>query len=198
VPGAAKPYVALLRGVNLGARNKVPMAELRQRLAALGYEGVVTDIQSGNVVLWAAGTTEAQLGRAIERAVKHHFGVTAAVLVRTGAQLRATASSNPLLRRGVDPASLHVTFLAETPTAARVRALRDQAFRPDEHVVRGRDVYLRCPNGYGRSKLGNAVLERALGTIATTRNWKTVGTLADLAAGASAAARKRPRGAPGP
>ena len=61
--------------------------------------------------------------------------------------------------------------------------LHDQAFPPDEHVVRGREVYLRCPNGYGRSKLGNAFLEQALGTTATTRNWTTVGTLLELASG---------------
>jgi uncharacterized protein (DUF1697 family) len=183
VSGPPKPYVALLRGVNLGARNKVPMAELRRRLTALGFLDVTTYIQSGNVVLWAAGTTEAKVGAAIERAVKQGFGVTAAVLVRTRAELSATASKNPLLRRGVDPKSLHVTFLASKPTAARVRALHDQAFSPDEHVVRGREVYLRCPNGYGRSKLGNAFLEQALGTTATTRNWTTVGTLLELASG---------------
>ncbi len=145
--GSAKPYVVLLRGVNLGARNTVPMAALRGRLEALGYRGVATYIQSGNVVLWAPGTTEAKVGAAVERAVRDGFGVTCSVVVRTREQLRATRSGNPLLRRGVDPKTLHVTFLASRPTAARVRALHDQAVPPDEHAVRGREVYLRCPNG---------------------------------------------------
>jgi uncharacterized protein (DUF1697 family) len=175
-------WLALLRGVNVGGKRKLPMRALEGAFMLTGATVVTTYIQSGNVVLWAAGTTEKQLGRAIERAVKAGFGVTAAVLVRTREQLRATASNNPLLGRGVDPASLHVTFLAEKPTAARVRALHDQSFPPDDHVVRGRDVYLRCPNGYGRSKLSNAFLERSLDATATTRNWKTVGTLLELAA----------------
>jgi uncharacterized protein (DUF1697 family) len=130
VSGPEKPYIALLRGVNLGARNKVPMATLRQRLEDLGYRGVTTYIQSGNVVLWAAGTTEAKVGTAIERTLESGFGVSAPVLVRTRAQWRATASKNPLLRRGVDPKSLHVTFLASKPAAGRVRSLHDQAFPP--------------------------------------------------------------------
>jgi uncharacterized protein (DUF1697 family) len=173
-------YAALLRGVNLGARNRVAMPALREVLEDLGYRDVATYVQSGNVVFGAPGR-EASVRGAVEAAMRRAFGLTIPVLLRSREQLRSTTEHNPFLRRGVDPATLHVSFLDAKPAAARVRALGERAFAPDDVAVRGRDVYLRCPNGYGRSKLGNAFLEERLGAVATTRNWKTVRTLLELA-----------------
>ena len=175
-----KPYVALLRAINLGSRNKVSMSDLRALFAALGFEDVSTYVQSGNVVFKASGNAD-DLTAAIEDRVRSDLGLGVRVLVRTGAQLAKVVDGNPFAARDADPAGLHVTFLAEKPSAAAVRGLDPARSDPDEFRVAGREVYLLCPNGYGRSKLTNAYFEKQLGVAATTRNWRTVTKLAELA-----------------
>ena len=88
---------------------------------------------------------------------------------------------NAFLRAGANEKSLHVTFLDKKPKQAFVKALDPASSPPDELRVVGREVYLLCPKGYGRSKLSNAFFEKRLGVVATTRNWRTVRTLAELA-----------------
>jgi uncharacterized protein (DUF1697 family) len=173
-------YVALLRAVNVSGKNKLAMADLRQQLTSVGYHDVTTYVQSGNVAFQTASQPEATLVRDLEREIRKAFRLHVTVLVRTKAQLRDTAAKNPLLKRGVDPATLHVTFLAGRPSPAAVKALAAKAAGPDDAVVHGREVYLRCPNGYGRTKLNNAFLEKQLDVAGTTRNWKTVTTLLEL------------------
>lgn len=168
-------YVALLRGINLGARNKIAMADLRELFAALGCENVSTYVQSGNVVCTSSKQAD-ELTRAIERRIADDLGLDVSVLLRTKAQIAKVKAGNPF-----DPEGSHVTFLAEKPAAARVRELDPDRSPGDEFRVNGREVYLDCPNGYGRSKLTNAYFEKRLGVAATTRNWRTVTELARLA-----------------
>jgi uncharacterized protein (DUF1697 family) len=175
-----KSYVALLRAVNVSGQNKVPMAELRAHLSHAGFQDVTTYVQSGNVVLSAASTPEPKLVGDLEREIRRSFGLTITVLVRTKDQLGEIRSANPFLKRGADVGSLYVTFLATKPAAARVKDLATKAVGPDEASVRGREVFLCCPHGYGRTKLNNAFFERHLGVEATTRNWKTVTKLLEL------------------
>jgi uncharacterized protein (DUF1697 family) len=99
------------------------------------------------------------------------------VLLRTRAELAKLVAGNPFLRAGKDPSTLHVTFLADVPGGARIEAPGSGA---DEFRIVRREVYVHCPNGYGRSKLSNAFFEKKLGVVATTRNWRTVTTLAEL------------------
>ena len=176
-----KSYVALLRAVNVSGQNKVPMAELRAQLSHAGYQDVTTYVQSGNVVLRATATPEPKLVGDLEREIRRSFGLTITVLVRTKDQLGEIRSANPLLKRGAETGSLYVTFLATKPTAARVRDLATKAAGPDEAIVRNREIFLCCPDGYGRTKLNNAFFERQLGVKATTRNWKTLTKLFELA-----------------
>jgi uncharacterized protein (DUF1697 family) len=168
-------YVALLRGINLGARNKLAMADLRALVADLGAEEVETYVQSGNVV-FTSGNSASALTRQIEERIRRDHGHEIAVLLRTGAELEKLVAGNPFLQAGKDPSTLHVTFLADAPGRAPIEAPGSDEFR----IVR-REVYLHCPNGYGRSKLSNAFFEKKLGVVATTRNWRTVTTLAELA-----------------
>ena len=173
-------FVALLRAVNLGARNKVPMKELREALESLGLEDVVTYVQSGNVVFRSKSGKAADLAAAIEEAVADRFGVATRVLIRTAAQLRSVAESNPFLG-SADTSHLYVVFLERRPAADAVRRL-DPARSPGESfAVQGAHVYLHLPGGFGPSKLSNAYFERGLALAATTRNWKTVTTLVELA-----------------
>jgi uncharacterized protein (DUF1697 family) len=173
-------YLAMLRGINVGGHAKVPMAELRATFLDLGYDDVATYIQSGNV-LFGASDGAATVHAAVEAALESRFGLALAVVLRSRAQLGAVVKANPLTRAGRDPAKLHVTFLSAPPPSSRVNALDPRGFLPDEFEVSGREVYLHCPDGYGRTKLNNTFLERKLGGPATTRSWKTVMTLVQMA-----------------
>jgi uncharacterized protein (DUF1697 family) len=178
---SSQRYVALLRAVNLGARNKVSMKDLRALCEELGLEDVTTYVQSGNVVFTSAAGSETEAAAQIERELDSCLGLTVTVLVRSGEQLAEIVAANPFRDRGSEPTRLHVTFLAAAPADDAVGELAAESFEPDEFEVVGREVYLHCPGGYGKSKLSNAYFERKLGVVGTTRNWRTVTTLAELA-----------------
>ena len=188
MPGARKAggrrqtYAALLRGINLGARNKIAMPALRELFEGLGAEDVETYVQSGNVVFKSAGDA-VKLKTAIEKGIRDAFGHDVAVLLRTRAELEGAVKRNPFAKDGRDEKALHVTFLGETPDRGKVRALDPDRYAPDAFRVLRSEVYLHCPDGYGRSRLSNAYFEKHLGVAATTRNWRTVTTLADMAKG---------------
>jgi uncharacterized protein (DUF1697 family) len=170
-------YVALLRGINVGGRRKVAMSDLRTSFEALGHTGVRTYIQSGNVVFGAKAGAPARVRSAIEQRLEHDFGFDIAVLLRTASELASARKRNPF---GADA---YVTFLDDVPRRARLAAIDTTKYAPDEFAAHGREVFVRCPNGYGRTKINNTFFERTLGTKATTRNWKTVTTLYEWAAG---------------
>ena len=176
-------YVALLRGINVGGHQKIRMADLRVLMEGLGHESVETYLQSGNAVFRSPRKTDAALASGMEEAIAVELGLTVSVLVRTGAELDRVVHGTPYGDRGADMKQLHVAFLSAAPTAAAVKKLAAAQFAPDELEVAGREVYLHYPDGPGRSKLTNAVLERRLGVAATMRNWRTVTTLAELVAG---------------
>ena len=176
-------YVALLRGVNLGARNKVSMADLRTLIESLGAEDVQTYVQSGNVVFKSRVRSAAKLAGDIERQISGELGLEIRVVLRTDKQLARIVAGNPFAASQSEGTKLHVTFLAEAPKPSLTRALEPEAFEPDEFQVKGREVYLHTPKGYGRSKLSNAYFEKQLGVAGTTRNWNTVTKLAALASG---------------
>jgi uncharacterized protein (DUF1697 family) len=169
-------WVALLRGVNLGARNKVPMAELRALLEDAGYGDVRTYIASGNVLLDGPAGRK-RLGSDLERLVLDAFDVTTAVILRKPQELAATVEAHPFDH----PSETHVAFLAKRPVKAA--AARLQEF-DSEAVLAGAELYLRLPRGVHGSRLSNARIESLLGVPATLRNWRTVVALAELATGA--------------
>jgi len=174
-------YVVLLRGVNVGGARPLPMAGLRDALSAAGHRDVRTYVQSGNVVL-SSRTAAASVARSVHRAIVNGFGLDVPVLVRSAAELAEVAAHHPFDRPGGDPGrQLHVAFLEAPPPAAAVAALDPRRAAPEELHVRGREIYLWCPNGMGRSKVLTGV-ERALGTPMTVRNWRTVTELRRLAA----------------
>lgn len=176
-------FVALLRGINVGGKAMIPMTELRSLFASLGFEDVSTYIQSGNV-MFTSPTDDAQvLAARIEERIAETFGSSAAVLLRTPAELSGIAGSNPFLGRETDLSKLHVVFLSGPPAAAAVGELDPRRSPPDEFSVRGREIYLHLPNGAGRSKLTIDYFEKRLGIRATARNWKTLTKLIELTQG---------------
>ncbi len=171
-------YVALLRGLNVGAHNRLKMSDLVAVFTAAGCAEVSTYIQSGNVVFNANATLARKVPLLVERALKEDFDVRTPVVLRSAAELQSVLKKNPFLAKVTKPELLHVAFLAEEPTPAQVSQLDATRVAPDEFIVKGREVYLYTPNGLGKSKVTNAWLDSKLKTISTARNWRTVNELA--------------------
>jgi uncharacterized protein (DUF1697 family) len=170
-------YVALLRGVNVGGKGRMAMADLRACVERIGHEDVATHIQTGNVLFRTPIRSAEKVATAMEDAVEADLGFRTAVMIRTAAQLTAALEERPF--PAADQAALHIAFLRETPTAAKAKALVAPN-GPDEVAVIGREVHLHYPNGIGRSKLTGASIEKALGVPATARRRSVVEKLRDL------------------
>jgi uncharacterized protein (DUF1697 family) len=173
-------FLALLRGVNVGGKNKLPMKDLAGMFADAGCDDVRTFIQSGNVIFKATPTLAARLPAAIAARIAERFGYRTPVVLRTAAELADVVANNPFLKRGAAEDALHVLFLASLPTSDMIHALDHDRSPPDAFIVQGREVYLQLPGGAARSKLTNAYFDAKLATISTGRNWRTVTTLLDL------------------
>ncbi len=173
-------YVALLRGINLGKSHRMAMSDLRAHLEALGCGDVRTYIQSGNAVFRATPARAKSLTQELERTIREHHGFPAPVVLRSGAELVATAARHPFAGPGAEPKHLHVVFLADPASSQAQQALTRVRVEPEGLEVRGRELFLHFPNGSARSKLASAVTDRVLGTTSTMRNWPTVSALAQL------------------
>jgi uncharacterized protein (DUF1697 family) len=172
--------IALLRGINLGARNRVSMPELRELLAGLGHEDVQTLLQSGNVVLTSDETGE-QLEQSLERAIAGELGVESRVIVRTARELAGVVKRNPLADVADDPKRYQVSFLDGELGADALARLEAAAAPAERFVVAEREVYAWHPAGVARSQLWTLLAGRSLGVTATARNWRTVTALLELA-----------------
>jgi uncharacterized protein (DUF1697 family) len=170
--------VALLRGINVGGKGKLPMADLRAIAEDLGYGDVATYIQSGNLVL-STSDSATKVASDLAVAVAAGSSVAPAVLVRTRSQLAKVVRDSPFLARGEDAAHLHVAF-TDGPAAAGLEGIDLPAYAPEEAIAIGKELHLLLPNGMGRSRLA-ADLARQKGPVATTRNWRTVTTLVTMA-----------------
>lgn len=173
-------YVALLRGINVGGKNKLPMKDLAELLTEIGCHGVQTYIQSGNALFDAPTRVAKTVPTALSERIAARFKLTVPVVLRTSAELASVARSNPFLRAGGQTDLLHVMFLAEVPSPERVASLDPQRSAPDAFALRGRDLYLSLPNGAGNTKLTNAYFDSKLATVSTGRNWRTVLKLVEL------------------
>jgi len=169
-------FVALLRGVNVGGRASLAMADLRAIAEECGFIDVRTYVQSGNVVFRGGGAAQAA-GATLRSAIAAVTALDPALAVRTARQLDAVTGACPF----DDTGNVHVTFQVDgaLPPAPSVDA---DAFAPEAFAVVGRETYLYLPNGMGRSKLTQALNKGRAGADGTTRNWRTVTKLAELAA----------------
>jgi len=172
--------IVLLRGINIGPRNRISMPELREALAEAGFADVRTYLQSGNVVLSSKLKPEAT-ARKIERVILDRFGLEIAVVVRTKAELSRVAKKNPLAKVAKDPSRYQVSFLAKKLPAEAVRKLQAAVAGKERLLVDGREIYAWHDAGVARSKLWAALADRRLGVDATARNWTTVEKLLELA-----------------
>jgi len=178
-------YIALLRGINVGGKNKIKMAELKSVLEAMGLERVQTYIQSGNVLL-ASDEEEEPLRMRLEQGIEGAFGFPVPVMLRTAEELERTAASCPFTEEEVKAAeasseaeSLYVAFLSAPPSEAGIARLEPYKQENEAYRIEGREVFLLFHNSVRSSKL--AVHLSKLGVPSTVRNWKTVNKLAALA-----------------
>ena len=174
-------HVALLRGINVGGRNQLAMADLRDLLGALGFAGAKSLLQSGNLVFEGDRRTGAELERLLEVETARRLGVTVDYLVRSAREWATMVARNPFSEEAKrDPSHLVVMFLKTAPQASDVQALQAAVEGPERLRPEGKHLYVVYPAGIGRSKLTNTLIEKKLGTRGTGRNWNTVLKLAAL------------------
>jgi uncharacterized protein (DUF1697 family) len=178
-------YVSILRGINVGGAKKILMSDLKHIYEELGFIKVTTYIQSGNVIFQAYNDySDEKTAKAVEKALFEKYGYEVPVLVRTAEEMENTMKNNPFIRdRNLDPEKMHVTFLAELIKKENLEIITKYDYSPERFEIIGKDVFLYCPNGYGKTKLNNSFFENKLKVSATTRNWRTVNTLGEIATG---------------
>lgn len=174
----ANRYIALLRGINVGGKNPLPMRALVDMFQTVGCSRVESYIQSGNVVFSAGPILARRAPSMVELQIQKQFGFSVPILVRAADELRALASANPFLAK--DPKSLHLMFLADAPSLQQIATLEPRRFAPDAFAVCGPNVFLHLPDGSAKTRLRTSYFDRALGTISTVRNWNTVCKLVAL------------------
>jgi len=172
--------IVLLRGVNVGGRNKLAMPVLRDALRAAGMENVVTYVQSGNVVLDSAAKPDA-LALACVDVIADCFGLNVGVVVRTRAQLAKIVERNPLGDVAEQDKLYQVTFCSKKPAKSALAKVAERAVEGERLLAHGREIYAWFPHGVGRSKLAAQLGRQDLGVLTTARNWTTVTKLLALA-----------------
>jgi uncharacterized protein (DUF1697 family) len=172
-------HVALFRGINVGGKHILPMQDLRDLLAELGYEDVQTYIQSGNAV-FSASADPISLSAKITSTIEERFGFAPQVLLLTVERFAAIASANPYPEAEATPKFLHVWFLTEKAGNPDIDAMNSIKAENERFTLTDDALYLLAPDGIGRSRLA-AKIDRHLGVSTTARNWRTVGKLLDLA-----------------
>jgi len=176
-----KKYISMLRGINVSGQKKIRMEELKTLYNSLNFKNIKTYIQSGNVIFESPDSDISELANKIENKIKQTFGFSVTVIIRTKNEFHNLIVSNPFYgERKEDIKKLHVTFLSATPSASSLREIDKFKDKSDQMVIVGKEIYLFCPNGYGRTKLTNSFFEKKLNVSATTRNWKTVNKLYDF------------------
>jgi uncharacterized protein (DUF1697 family) len=175
-------YIAMLRGINVSGQKLIKMEQLRASFEALGFGDVKTYVQSGNVVFKVGKISEAGLVKKIAQKILDDFGREISVLVRTPEELGEVLKRNPLLKQpGTDEARMYVTFLSAPAPKGAEENLKPLAARSDCFAVLAREIYFFCPEGYGNTKFSNNAVEKKLSLRATTRNWRTVNALLEMA-----------------
>jgi uncharacterized protein (DUF1697 family) len=174
--------IAMLRGVNVGAHNRMKMDVLRDLCGSLDLRDVQTYVQSGNVVFRTKERNLASLAKKIRGAIEKKFGFAPEVVLRTTSELREAIANNPFAGvKNIEPGKLLVDFLAGDPGDEARKSVLAVKTDPEKVYAQGRELYIYFPNGAGRSKLSWGALEKILKTPGTTRNWNSVTKLLEMA-----------------
>ncbi|MEQ8337240.1 MAG: DUF1697 domain-containing protein [Cyclobacteriaceae bacterium] len=174
-------YIAMLRGINVSGQKLIKMADLRESMAQLGLEDVVTYVQSGNILFHAHATDLKLLAQKIEGQIKKDFTFDVPCIVRTADYFKKLLTNNDFLQQGKEEKRCYVTFLEEEPNPMLVQKIDPDQYAPEVMIIKGDLVYFYSPDGYGKAKMNNNFFEQKLKVKATTRNWNSVNKLYELA-----------------
>jgi uncharacterized protein (DUF1697 family) len=175
-------YISMLRGINVSGRNMIKMDALRTIYESLNFKNIKSYIQSGNVIFNTKPSKPKDLEKKIMTQIKKEFNFDIPVIVKETEELKTVFNNNPFLtKRKEDITKLHVTFLSQEPEEIDIKKIKEGNYSEDEFIFIDKVVYLFCPNGYGNTKLTNTFFENKLKVTATTRNWKTVTELVNIA-----------------
>lgn len=172
--------IALLRGINVGGKRKVLMADLKAMILKIGFQKVETYIQSGNIVFQSV-INNSDIEKMLEKEISSEFGYDVPVIVRSAMDIKNLVKNNPYCSSEEDINKLHLTFLKVDPNPDFVDAISSLSFEPDLFTIDKKEIYIFCQGKYHQSKLTNDFFEKKLKVQTTTRNWKTVLKLLELA-----------------
>jgi uncharacterized protein (DUF1697 family) len=177
-----KTYISFLRGVNMTGHNSVKMAELLSLYNDMGFNDCETYIQSGNVIFKGADIVTAdETAAMIEKAILKRFSYTIPVMIRTVEEVRNIMSVNPFLNReNFEPSQMAVILLYERATELQIQKVAAIDYTPDKFEISGREIFIYCPNGFGRTKLYTNFFEKKMGVTGTARNWNTITTILNI------------------
>ena len=174
--------ISMLRGVNVGGHSKIKMDALRALYESMKLREAQTYVQSGNVIFWTDERDIARLAKRIEDGIERKLRFRPDVILRTATEMREVIARNPFAkRRGIEPSKLLVTFLGSDPGAEAREKILQTKCDPEELRIEERELYIYFPNGFGRSKLSWAGLEKTLKTPGTARNWNSVTKMLEIA-----------------
>lgn len=177
-----KTYIAFLRGINVSGKKKVPMQSLRSLCTGLGFQKVQTYIQSGNIVFEYQETDAISLEIVLTDAINKEYGFEVPVLVKTVSQIKAIVAQNSFNdEEDIKLNKIYFVLLYQSATHELVIKFKSESFENEEFHLGENCIYLKCNLGYGKAKLNNNLIERKLKVAATTRNYRTLNKLIDLA-----------------
>jgi len=174
-------FISILRGINVSGQKKILMSDLKKIFENMNFINVTTYIQSGNVVFKTdTELADIELAKSIESVIYKHYDFNVPVIIRNSEEFRKIVETNPFLKeKNINPEKLHVTFLSEN--AANNNLIEAFDYSPDRFTIIEKEVFLYIPESYGETKLSNKFFESKLKVTATTRNWKTVNKLNEIA-----------------
>src|SRR5450759_4758284 len=176
-------YISFLRGVNMTGHNSIKMKDLSELYISLGLNDSETYIQNGNVISRCnAEMPVSSLSEKIEAAILERFNYTIPVMIRTVQDMKDLFISNPFLpEENFEPSKMAVIFLHEAPSDDQIQKVADINYPPDKFKIIGREIYIYCPNGFGRTKLYTNFFEKKISVAGTARNWETITTKLNIA-----------------
>ena len=173
-------YIAILRGINVGGKRKILMADLKELFSEIGFADIQTYIQSGNVIFNTKRKDDnIEFANKIEQSIAKNYDFKVPVIVRNVEELNEAISNNPFFQKN-DKERLHLTFLKEVPETEKLDKIKTYDYSPDKFEIKDKNVFVYCSGKYSDSKLTNKFFESKLKMSATTRNWKTVLKLLEL------------------
>ena len=174
-------YIAFLRGINVGGHRKIKMADLRSQLENVGFQDVLTYIQSGNIVFKSAIQQPVELENSITNTILDHYGFEVPVIVKQRSEIKDIMANNPFTDpKDIDENKVYFVLLKDEPKIEMIKALSVRQFENEEFVITPKCVYLKYALGAGKAKCDNNFIERKLKVAATSRNHRTLLKLLEM------------------